>query len=66
MQLKEFMLDICSLLNNGGGVVLLYTKRMYLEVWAQGETIIEDKKLLYIKLIEKGLQAIKPSVKSHK
>jgi len=49
------MLDICSLLNNGGGVVLLYTKRMYLEVWAQGETIIEDKKLLYIKLIEKGL-----------
>jgi hypothetical protein len=38
--MKGFMLDICSLLNNGGGVILLYAKRIYLETWAQGETIL--------------------------
>lgn len=38
------MLDICSLLNQGGGVVLLYARRIYLEAWVQGETILEDKK----------------------
>jgi len=38
--MKELMLDTCSLLNHGGGVILLYAKRMYLEAWVQGETIL--------------------------
>ncbi len=36
------MVDICSLLNRGGGVVLFNTERTYLEVHAFGEIMIES------------------------
>jgi hypothetical protein len=38
--MKDLMLDIIGLLNSGGGVVLLYAKRHYLETWVQGESIL--------------------------
>jgi hypothetical protein len=49
--MKELVLDVVALLNSGGGVLLLFAKRHYLETWVQGETILEQKKQIYLKLI---------------
>ncbi len=56
------MLDICGLLNRGGGVVLFFVQQHYLEKWAIGRTIIQSKKGIYKNLIEEQIRYIYPKV----
>lgn len=57
------LVDICALLNSGGGVILFNTFRSYLELWPKGETIEQVKFAATRQLLTEILPAIHPAVR---
>lgn len=45
--IEEITLDLCALLNSGGGVLLFNCKQDYLDYRAIGESILESDKPKY-------------------
>ena len=60
------MVDLCSLLNSGGGVLLFSCKKVYLEVRVVGECFIEEDKDSYIYVLKQAMKKIHPVVEMQK
>lgn len=56
------MLDVCGLLNGGGGVILFNVKQEYLEVRPYGESLIVTEMNEYRDVIKEGIKSIYPKV----
>lgn len=56
------MLDVCALLNSGGGVVLFNTEPEYLELRPYGESLIKSEMDGYKLLLADKLKIITPKV----
>jgi hypothetical protein len=61
-ELAATVLEICALLNSGGGVILFDTFRSYLEVWPKGEIIEEASSKAATALIAEEIRSIRPEV----
>jgi hypothetical protein len=59
-ELEGTLLDICALLNSGGGVILFNCFKNYLELWPKGEIIEEDKFKATKQLFADSLRSIYP------
>lgn len=51
-EIEDIMLDLCSLLNGGGGVLLFDCEQQYLEVRPVGESYFEVDKDKYRSLMK--------------
>jgi hypothetical protein len=56
------MLDLCALLNRGGGVLLFNCVYEYLDIRPRGGSYLEQDKPYYKYVIKKAIQKIQPKV----
>ena len=60
------MIEICALLNTGGGVLLFNCVQQYLNIQPTGQRVAEPDKKGYIQAIKRGIKKIYPRVRLDK